>query len=303
MLTVYKLAFLVPLTAVSLVSVLIPVADQLSPFGLFVCRHFGTGVIIATALVHLLEPAAEALDNEVLSDTWRAFPVAYGVCLFSLFSVFSLDMVMRRRLAQLGQAHCHSSSLAVIKAGAEVDVDDDENDNSDDEGYAGDVASPNEVVGLIIMEAGIVVHSLFIGITLALAEQEAVSLSLAVLAHQTFEGLGLGARLARIPRTDGSAWLPRALAFIFALVTPLGVLVGLAVRMRYTPDSPAHFIGTGLSDAASAGILLYTGLVELMGGEMVFAQDLACAPFSDVAVATGAMIGGGFVMSLMALWV
>ena len=77
-------------------------------------RYFGSGVITATALIHLLEPAA---DDELgpantialggcIDNAWSDYPYAFGICLVSLFLTFVGEMVAFRigtaRLAKLG---------------------------------------------------------------------------------------------------------------------------------------------------------------------------------------------------------
>lgn len=79
-------------------------------------------------------------------------------------------------------------------------------------------------------------HSVIIGITLAVSN-EFTSLIVAVIFHQLFEGLSLGIRISILPRTRPI--LPIILCILFALCTPLGVLVGLFAfpsGARGTPD-------------------------------------------------------------------
>lgn len=42
-----------------------------------------------------------------------------------------------------------------------------------------------------------------------------------------------------------------------------GIAIGLGVRTTYNPDSTTASIVSGILDAFSAGILIYTGLVEV----------------------------------------
>ena len=41
---------------------------RLPPMVYFICKYFGSGVIVATAFIHLLEPAADSLGNECLGQ-------------------------------------------------------------------------------------------------------------------------------------------------------------------------------------------------------------------------------------------
>lgn len=58
----------------------------------------------------------------------------------------------------------------------------------------------------MLLECGILFHSIFIGMALAVAVgSEQVILLIAIAFHQTFEGLALGSRIATV------GWRPRAL--------------------------------------------------------------------------------------------
>lgn len=52
-----------------------------------IARYFGSGVILATAFMHLLQPASEELGSECLNDTFQGYPFAFFFCLFSSLCV------------------------------------------------------------------------------------------------------------------------------------------------------------------------------------------------------------------------
>ena len=93
----------------------------------------------------------------------------------------------------------------------------------------------------------------------------------AIVFHQQFEGLGLGARLAFLPAVDRAHkhyWflsrLPILGAFLYSAVTPFGMAIGLGARFSISIASAESSIVAGVLDAISAGILIYTALVELL---------------------------------------
>lgn len=49
--------------------------------------------------------------------------------------------------------------------------------------------------------------------------------------------------------------------------------IGLGVRTTYNPDSANALIVSGVLDALSAGVLLYTGLVELLAHDFLFNRE------------------------------
>ena len=73
----------------------------------------------------------------------------------------------------------------------------------------------------------------------------------------------MGSRLAFIRLPQKYNYIPVLGAILFGITTPLGIAVGLGVRETYNPDSTTASIVSGILDAFSSGILLYTGLVEV----------------------------------------
>lgn len=70
-------------------------------------------------------------------------------------------------------------------------------------------------------------------------------------------------------KSDGIAIRPCRWGFAsrgaaFAVTTPAGVAAGLLLRRGYSASSPAALIVNGAFNGASAGILLYMSLVDLI---------------------------------------
>jgi zinc transporter 1/2/3 len=123
-------------------------------------------------------------------------------------------------------------------------------------------------IGTYILEFGIALHSVIIGITLgATVGAEFISLLIALLFHQFFEGVALGGRIASLQfkRSSLQPWL---LSAWFACSTPLGMAIGIGIRSTYEAESVTSLIVQGVFDACSAGILLYTAMVQLMSTEI-----------------------------------
>jgi zinc transporter 1/2/3 len=186
-----------------------------------------------------------------------------------------------------------------------------------------------QILSILILEFGVIFHSFITGITLAVSI-DFIPLFLVLIFHQLFEGLGLGTRLAHLaifksPRIEAEARakalesgnsalpqqlpLPRGYAFFpwfgalaFALTLPLGVAVGLGVRNSYDANSPTANIVSGVFDAFSSGILLYTGLVELLAHEFLFSRAMREAPLGRVLYAGFCVMFGAALMSLLGRW-
>lgn len=137
------------------------------------------------------------------------------------------------------------------------------------------LAFQQQIAAFLILEFGVVVHSIIIGLTLATAAwDDFIVLYPVIVFHQSFEGLGIGARLSAIqfPRSL-SRWMPWALCIGYGLSTPIAIAIGLGVRNTYDPASFTANVVSGVLDAMSAGVLLYTGFVELLARDFLFNPD------------------------------
>ncbi|KIJ39728.1 hypothetical protein M422DRAFT_257561 [Sphaerobolus stellatus SS14] len=190
-------------------------------------KYFGSGVIIATAFIHLLAPAIDKLISPCLGVAWTEYPWALAVSMGSVFGIFFLELTAFRwgssKLASTGlQVHnphgndlgnsgapaahgpelphslTHSQELPAKQKDLPVDIvtptlDSQELGVSRERGVL-DTATA-QVLDLAILEFGVLFHSVLIGLTLAVDEDFKV-LFVVLVFHQTFEGLGLGTRLA-----------------------------------------------------------------------------------------------------------
>ena len=59
---------------------------------------------------------------------------------------------------------------------------------------------------------------------------------------------------------------------------------------------------SGVLDALSAGILIYTGLVELLAHEFLFSREMREAGDGKMAYAVGCMMLGCGIMALLGKW-
>ena len=133
-----------------------------------------------------------------------------------------------------------------------------------------------QLTGIFILEFGVIFHSVFIGLTLAVSGSEFIVLYIVLVFHQSFEGLALGSRLASIEWPSTKRWTPYLLGAGYAISTPISIAIGLGVRTTFAPGSRDFLLVNGIFDSLSAGILIYTGLVELMVS--VVTSDCRCVP-------------------------
>ncbi|KAI1460570.1 ZIP zinc/iron transport family [Annulohypoxylon moriforme] len=306
----------------------------------FVAKYFGSGVIIGTAFMHLLSPAFDALGSPCLPDgPITSYDWAAGICLMTVFVMFTVEL-LAARFDFFGHSHGEdpktiNHSVDALGNGsqgtpmADRDVEGGsalkESANVGGNGLPTDVSYPPggddhlghqrehyendshaafaaQMTSIFILEFGVVFHSIFIGLTLAVAGDEFTVLYIVLVFHQTFEGLGLGSRLASAQWPKAKWWMPYLLGFGYALSTPISIAIGLGVRTTLQPGSPKTLIINGVFDSISAGILIYTGLVELLAHEFMFNEYMRNAGLKVQLAALACVALGCGLMAVLAEW-
>lgn len=103
-------------------------------------------------------------------------------------------------------------------------------------------------MNITLLEGGILFHSVFVGMLVSITIEGFVVLLVAILFHQLFEGLGLGARIAAVPYAKGSI-RPWMLVLAFSTTAPIGQTIGLVTRGAYDPNSAFGLIIVGVFNA------------------------------------------------------
>lgn len=304
-------------------------------------RYFGAGVIIATAFIHLLDPAYEEIGPAScvgLTGGWATYSWPPAIALTSAMLIFLLDFLAeyyvdrKFKLAhvevedtittQHHGAHGHqglhsadqdgaippldSKSSEHTKSRAPSDKPSDDYDVEELNGLDGDsekvaLGFQSQIAAFLILEFGVLFHSVIIGLNLGVAGDEFNTLYPVLVFHQSFEGLGIGARLSVIPFPKRFKWMPWVLCGAYGLTTPIAIAIGLGLRTTYNSGSYTANVVSGVLDSVSAGILIYTGFVEMIARDFLFnpyrTQDKKRLAFMLVSL----YLGTG-VMSLLGKW-
>ncbi|KAI1206121.1 Zip-domain-containing protein [Annulohypoxylon truncatum] len=272
-----------------------------------VLKQFGTGVVIATAFVHLLTHAQLMFSNECIGELQYEGTTA-AIVMAGLFLAFTVETISHRLARKFWTRSRYN----------------------------------DEVVGVAVLEAGIIFHSLLIGVTLVVSgDSFFITLFVVILFHQMFEGIALGTRIASVghhirdetrnadhtppviteflsdrgPKPtstpdsveENKNWkslsMPKKLlmAVPFALITPIGMAIGIGVLRQFNGNDPSTLIALGTLDALSAGILIWVGVVEMWAGDWMFGE-LANASFAETSLAGFGLIGGLVLMCLLGKW-
>ncbi|KHN97591.1 membrane zinc transporter [Metarhizium album ARSEF 1941] len=315
-------------------------------FTFFICKYVGTGVIVATAWMHLLDPAIKQLGDACVQERWLgSYPWPLCIALMTIMVMFFVELMVARFHNDDDDAHSQTtgsdsgSDLNEVmatkrtraqrarNAQSEPDVENQRSlggaDSTTFPGRPDDVSYPpagevhlarrhsrtetashgaltGQLTAIFILEFGVIFHSVFIGLALGTTGTDELRILLVVLVvHQTFEGLGLGSRLAVAKWPEDKQWLPYVLALGFALSTPVGVAAGVGAKPT---NAAIQKLVNGIFDSISTGILMYTGLVELLAHEFMFNPHMRRASLKIQLLAFGCVTFGVIVMALLAKW-
>ncbi|RMY50532.1 hypothetical protein D0865_06852 [Hortaea werneckii] len=281
-------------------------------------RYFGSGVIIATAFIHLLQPSYEEIGSNTcvgMTGGWAGYTWPPAIAMASAMFVFLLDFAAERYVEKKygfmhgstggeraggiknasvdagmlsyqmahrpsGLADHHQSHQFLHSADQDGTAPDTKKHDdietasiTTEKEQAAETSFKQQIAAFLILEFGVIFHSVIIGLTLGTAGDEFATLYPVIVFHQTFEGLGIGARLSAIGFPKRLRWMPWVLCTIYGLTTPIAIAIGLGVRHTYNPASNTANIVSGVLDAISAGILLFTGFVELLARDFLFNPD------------------------------
>lgn len=329
---------------------------------LFIVRHFGTGVLLATAFVHLLPTAFVSLTDPCLppffNESYPAFAGAIALasvfvitCIEMLFSpgrkcctsnVEDLEKLSDSCLPRIPETATNTPPGPLpgrIKPGRDASngrelarmVDRTQSFNRSETIEADSIQAPSADAALkstqetngdwqltgdeqnrkkaavqcVLLEIGILFHSVFIGMSLAVSVGNDLTILLVAIAfHQLFEGLALGSRIAAVPWGDSrirkaQPWL---MCLAYGCTTPLGQALGISTHTLYDPDSMTGLIVVGSMNAISAGLLTYTSLVDLLSEDFLSDQSWKSLRGNTRVLAFSLVFLGAFGMSLIGAW-
>ncbi|EPB87936.1 hypothetical protein HMPREF1544_05227 [Mucor circinelloides 1006PhL] len=305
---------------------------------LTVGKFFGTGVILATAFVHMLPDALENFSSPCLTQGWLSYGAFAGIfCMLASFALQLLEVVsvahmnkLRKRKqdkidAELGNTH-HYNGFAHEKVPSEIihgsqiskqhtiaDEERIESHTHDHHHHIGDSHGHShggafleeddayKHIGTYILELGIVMHSILIGITLSTTgNSEFTTLLIALVFHQFFEGMALGTRLNDL---NYKQWYrPVIMGLLYIVMTPIGIAIGIGIHSSFNPNSYSAVLSSAILDSLSAGILLYNAYVSLMSMEISHSPAFHNASTTRKVCSFISMYIGAGLMSLIGEW-
>nr|XP_043624290.1 zinc transporter 5-like [Erigeron canadensis] len=307
----FKLIALVSILIAGCIGVSLPFAGKVVPalrpekYSFFVVKAFAAGVILATGFIHILPDAFKNLTSRCLKEhPWRDFPftglvamvATIATLLFETLSTAYQQRVQTEIVAKLvgsggdeenkgGIVGAHMHTRHVHSHGSMLQID-----NSEIHRY--------RIVSQVL-ELGIIVHSVIIGLSLGASKSPKTikPLIVALSFHQFFEGLGLG---GCIFQADINSLAVTLMGTLFALTTPGGIVIGILVSNTYDENSPTALIVQGVLNAAASGILIYMALVDLLSPD--FKNPRMQNNKILLVVSNVSLLLGAGLMSLLAKW-
>lgn len=254
---------------------------------LTVFTQFGSGVIVSTALVHLITHAQLMFANNCLELKYEA--TATAIVMAGLFLGFLADYISTRLIVERRKVVESASDVSGEEKLPEVVI-----------GHAHGLDGSDKA-SVLMLEAGIIFHSVLIGVTTVVAgDSYYITLFIVVLFHQAFEGIALGSRIFALRKEP--LWTKIAMGMGYAVTTPIGMGIGIGVLNHFNGNSPSTVIAIGTLDALSGGILLWVGLIEMLAHDWLHGP-LVHASLVKVGVAMVAFVAGMILMSVLGKWV
>ncbi|KAL1357441.1 hypothetical protein HN51_009344 [Arachis hypogaea] len=318
----YKIIAIFAILVTSMIGVTLPTLSRIVPAihpdrDLFaLVKAFASGVILATGYMHVLPDSFNDLMSDCLPENpWHKFPFTTFIAMFSaIFTLmvdsFTISFFKKRIPASSSTSDVSEKNIEVNGGCREVNKELELLSHSHTHGHEIEHGNGNmKVVSAEqllryrvisqVLELGIVVHSVVIGLSLGASDNQCTirPLIAALCFHQIFEGMGLG---GCILQAEYGIKMKCIMVFFFSVTTPFGIGLGIALSKVYTDTSPTSLIVEGVLNAVSAGLLNYMALVELLATDFMGSKlqsRVKLQIFSYLFVLLGA---GG--ISIMAIW-
>ncbi|KAI7758376.1 hypothetical protein M8C21_013737 [Ambrosia artemisiifolia] len=256
----------------------------------FMIKAFAAGVILGTGFIHILPDAFDHLTSPCLPhNPWGKFPFAGFIAMSCAIGALMLDTFATSFYTKM---HFNKQKTKQV-----MDVESNSSSNDDHAGHVhvhahatdghahGSVLSSHEYqlmrhrIISQVLELGIIVHSVIIGLSLGASQH--ISTIKSLLAK--YKSLATA-----------------IMAIFFSLTTPVGIAIGIGISKVYREESTTSLIVEGVLNSCSAGILVYMALVDLLAADFMnprMQSNLRLQLGANVSLVLGAGC-----MSFLAIW-
>ncbi|CAA7054838.1 unnamed protein product [Microthlaspi erraticum] len=228
-----------------------------------IVKCFASGIILGTGFIHVLPDAFMMLSSKCLEENpWHKFPFSGFIAMLSCLVTLAID-------AMATSLYTTKNAVGILENGPDHGHE-PANDASlpikEDDSAKAQLLQYRVIA--MVLELGIIVHSVVIGLSVGATNNTCTikGLIAALCFHQMFEGMGLGGSILQAEYTNMKKFV---MAFFFAVAMPFGIALGIALSTVYRENSPTALITVGLLNACSAGLLIYMALVDLLAAEFM----------------------------------
>ncbi|CAM0910990.1 unnamed protein product [Alopecurus aequalis] len=325
-----KFVAIASILAAGAAGVLVPVLGRssaaLRPDGdiFFAVKAFAAGVILATGMVHILPAAFDALSSPCGGGARAGFPYAGLVAMSAAMVTMMVDSLAAGyyRRSHFKKPRPVDDDASDLRAAGDEERGGAEHaghlhvhthathGHVHSHGHGGLPAadSPEDAsaaetirqrVVSQVLELGILVHSVIIGVSLGASLRPTTirPLVAALSFHQFFEGIGLGGCIVQAKFKAKATVL---MATFFSFTAPIGIALGIAITSSYSKHSSIALVVEGVFNSAAAGILIYMALVDLLAADFNNPK-LQTNTKLQLATYLALSLGAGL-MSLLAKW-
>lgn len=226
-------------------------------------RYFGAGVIVATAFIHLLDPAYDEIGPAScvgMTGHWADYSWCPAIVLTSMMMVFLMDFGAERYV-EIKYGICREDPEPIMSTGGEVRrVDSRVSGRHADDKQAKEIESQSEevaiersvrqqIAALLILEFGVIFHSVIIGLNLGVAGDEFATLYPVLVFHSpsrvsvlepacpvSHSRRGAGCLGSCVPPMVSRRPFPSLLVLVSALLTTLVLTLPMLSPVCWMPS-------------------------------------------------------------------
>ncbi|KAL8130011.1 hypothetical protein V2J09_019166 [Rumex salicifolius] len=264
-----------------------------------IVKALASGVILSTGFMHVLPDSWADLNSECMPEKpWKEFPFTTFIAMTSAVCTMVMDTVATAYFKKGGGGKL-SHSAVHGHGGHASTMELEMGGRSSQEVEEKDTQLLRYRIVAQVLELGIVVHSVVIGLSMGVSNNPCTirPLVAAMCFHQLFEGMGLG---GCILQAEYKLKTKAIMVLFFSTTTPFGIALGMGLLSVYDENSPSALIVVGVLNAISAGLLIYMALVDLLAADFMGPKLQASIKLQMKAYA--AVFLGMGCMSVMAKW-
>jgi zinc transporter 1/2/3 len=282
-------------------------------------RGCGVGVIISTALIHLIGEAQEPFEDAGFNEIYEQWPMVFAMA--GMFLMALLEFLHHRievkscpiletpqAISDRLESGYEKAPPPVVDSSSGKDsstrtipnllIDQElETNSKEEEGGWG-----RKQRNALLVEGSILIHSILIGFDLGLQnEANWIPLICAISFHQFFEGFAIG----QVVIEASFGILKKTLMiFFYSITTSVGIAIGIGTYLSETYDgnSKGANITIGVLDSICGGFLLYMGMSIFWTEWFVNNPEMHRSGFWVPAVGFAGVLAGMAIMAVIGIW-